>query len=487
MFDKKDTLSTLKRFFKDTVIYGIASVLPRAITILLTKLKTTVFESEKFANDTSYYIYAAYFNVLLTFGLETAFFRFFSKEKEKNKVISTSFLTILFHVFLFAALTLTFSEKLSNFFNFSNPFFFKFLIYTLILDTIVVIPYAYLRATNRPIKFSFFKISNVLIYAILNVFFLWLVPKYSIAIPQKIISVFGEAPQIIYVFFSGVIASLFTFVVMLPIILKFEFKAFDKILLKKMLHYSFPVMLAGIAYITNENLDKILIERIQGKEIMGIYSACYKLGVFMTLFITAFRMGAEPFFFNHSKHKNAKENYATILNWFVIAGALILFVIVAYMPLFAKIILGKPEYYQALAIVPIILLANLFLGIYHNLSIWYKLTDKTKYGMYFSIFGALITIVLNSVFIPIYGYMASAWITLIAYGSMTILSYFYSRKHYKVEYNLPKISFYIFLATAFSFISFYRFQGNYIISSFMLIILMGIVYRKEIMPLLQEK
>jgi O-antigen/teichoic acid export membrane protein len=478
-------LSTLKGFFKNTVIYGVASVLPRAITTLLTKLKTSVFEASNYSQDTSFYIYAAYLNVILTFGLETAFFRFFSKEKEKNKVISTAFVAILFSVLIFSIITLYFAESLSVFFNFSDPLYYKLLIYTLILDTIVVIPYAYLRANNRPVKFAFFKISNVLVYAILNVFFLWIVPKYNVKLPQFLVDYLGKSPQIIYVFFAGVVAGLFTFVLMLPIIFSFKFK-FSKPLLRKMIYYGFPVMIAGIAYITNENLDKILIERFQGKNIMGIYSACYKLGVFMTLFITAFKLGAEPFFFNHSTHKDAKKNYAIILDWFVITGSLILFVIVAFLPLFAKIILGRPEYYQALKIVPIILLANLFLGIYHNLSVWYKLTDKTRYGMYFSIFGAILTVVLNLVFIPIYGYMASAWITLIAYGSMMSLSYFVSRKHYKVQYNIPKISFYLFLSTALAFLSFYKFQGNYIFSTFMLIIFLGIVYRKEVIPLLSN-
>jgi O-antigen/teichoic acid export membrane protein len=478
-------LSTLKGFFKNTVIYGVASVLPRAITILLTKLKTSVFEASNYSQDTSFYIYAAYLNVILTFGLETAFFRFFSKEKEKNKVISTAFVAILFSVLVFSIITLSFAESLSAFFNFSDPLYYKLLIYTLILDTIVVIPYAYLRANNRPVKFAFFKISNVIVYAILNVFFLWIVPKYNVKLPQFLVDYLGKSPQIIYVFFAGVVASFFTFILMLPIIFSFKYK-FSKPLFRKMAYYGFPVMIAGIAYITNENLDKILIERFQGKKIMGIYSACYKLGVFMTLFITAFKLGAEPFFFNHSTHKDAKKNYAIILDWFVIAGSLILFVIVAFLPLFAKIILGRPEYYQALKIVPIILLANLFLGIYHNLSVWYKLTDKTKYGMYFSIFGAILTVILNLVFIPIYGYMASAWITLIVYGSMMNLSYFVSRKHYKVQYNIPKISFYLFLSTALAFLSFYKFQGNYIFSTFMLIIFLGIVYRKEVIPLLSN-
>ncbi len=477
-------MSTLKKFFKNTVIYGIASVLPRAITILLTKLKTSVFVSSEYAKDTSFYVYAAYFNILFTYGMETAFFRFFTKEKEKDAIISTSFISIFTTTLLFFSIALFFNAELSTFFNFKNPLFFKMLLIILVLDTLVVIPFAYLRATNKPIQFAFYKISNVLIYAILNVLFLWFAPKFKLQLPSLLLNYLGEAPKISYIFFSQVVASFFTFLVMLPIILKFKF-TFDKQILKKMLQYGLPIMLAGIAFITNENLDKILIERFKGEKIMGIYSACYKLGVFMTLFITAFKLGAEPFFFSHSENKDAKKNYATILTWFVIFGSLILFIIVAYIQLFAKVLLGKPEYFEALNIVPIILLANLFLGIYHNLSIWYKLTDKTKYGMYFSLLGAMITVILSFIFIPIYGYIASAWITLIAYSFMTFISYYYSKKHYEITYNIPKIVFYLGLSIALSLVSFYNFQKNYLISTIMLLLFLGIIYRKEIFPLLE--
>ncbi len=479
-------MNTLKGFLKNTVIYGIASILPRAITILLTKLKTSVFVSSDYAKDTSFYVYAAYFNVLFTYGMETAFFRFFTKEKDKNAIISTSFISIFTTTLLFLSVTLFFNAELSSFFNFKDPLFLKMLLIILVLDTLVVIPFAYLRATNKPIQFAFYKISNVLIYAILNVLFLWLVPKMKLQLPSFLLNYFGEAPKVIYIFFSQVVASFFTFIIMLPIILKFKL-TFDKQILKKMLLYGLPIMIAGIAYITNENLDKLLIERFKGEKVMGIYSACYKLGVFMTLFITAFKLGAEPFFFSHSENKNAKKNYATILTWFTIFGSLILFVIVAYIKIFAKILLGRPEYFEALKIVPIILLANLFLGIYHNLSIWYKLTDKTKFGMYFSIFGAVITVVLSLIFIPIYGYMASAWITLIAYSSMTFISYYYSKKYYKITYNIPKICFYLGLSVALSLVSFYNFQEKHLISTFMLILFLGIIYRKEIFPLLEAR
>ncbi len=471
-------MSTLKRFFKDTVIYGLAAVLPRALNIILVHLKTNTFEPDKYSEDTKYYIYAAYFNVLLTYGLETAFFRFFTKEKEKGKVISTSFISISITTLTFLFIALFFSDAISEFVGFSNPLFVKLLIITLVLDTLVVIPYAYLRVTNRPIKFTFFKVSNIIIYVGLAYFFLWFVPKYKLELPKIFISNLGKSPQVIYIFLAGVIASLFTFLTMLPIIFKFKF-TFDKVIFKKLLVYGLPIMIGGLAFVTNENFDKILIEKINGKEQMGIYAACYKLGVFMTIFIMAFRLGAEPFFFKIAEDKDAKEKYATILNWFTIFGSLFMFIIVAYINIFT-VLIGKEAFLEALNIVPIILLANLFLGIYNNLSIWYKLTDKTKYGMYFSIIGAIITISLNIIFIPIYGYIAAAWTTLIVYFIMTVTSYIYGKKYYKIPYQVLKVGFYLLLSVVFSAISFYTdFRENYYISTLLLFLFIGIIYLKE--------
>ncbi len=467
-------MSTLKRFLKDTIIYGVASVLPKVISVLLVKLKTNVFGPGTFSKDVTYYIYAAYLNVLLTYGMETAFFRFFTKEKEKGKVISTSFISLLVTTLLFLILGLSFANSLSVFFGFSSPLFLKILIITIFFDTLVVIPFAYLRVNNRPIRFAFYKVGNVLISAFFVVLFLWIVPKFNINLPTVMTSVFGQTPQVIYVFFAGVIASFITFLLMFPIVLKIKFK-FDKLILKKLLNYGLPIMVGGLAYATNENLDKLLLNDYIGESQMGIYSACYKIGVFMALFITAFRMGAEPFFFNHANKKNAKKTYATILTYFSIFGAVFMFVIIAYIKLFAKIVIGSETYYQALNIVPIILLANLMLGIYHNLSIWYKLTDKTKYGMYISVFGAILTIILNIIFIPTYGYFASAWATLFVYTSMTLISYLLGKKHYPVPYQFQKIISYLGTSIILSYISFSYFQANYYISTILLLAFIGIV------------
>lgn len=455
-------LNTIKRFFKDAIIYGIAAVLPRAINIFLVKLHTSTLQAEKYAVNTDYYVYAAYFNALLTYGMETAFFRFFSKEKEKGKVISTAFLSLLFSSLVFIFFTLIYSNELAVFFGFNTSLFFQLLILTITLDTLVVIPYAYLRVINKPVKFTLFKVLNILVFGVLNVFFLWFIPyaiDNKITLPNFIIDYYNTNPKVMHIFVSGTIASAVTFLLLFPVVFKFKI-AFDLQLLKRMLSYGLPIMVGSLAFVTNENLDKLLLGNMVGKEQMGIYAACYKLGVFMTLYIMAFRLGAEPFFFNHADKKNAKETYSKILTWFTILGAFFMLFVVVFIDLFAKILLGKPEYFEALHIVPIILLANLFLGIYNNLSIWYKLTDKTRFGMYFSIIGAVLTIIFNLIMIPKIGFIASAYATLITYGFMMVISYFVGKKHYPVPYQIKTVLFYTSFAALLSWTSFYFFRDQ---------------------------
>ncbi|MFY0602382.1 MAG: oligosaccharide flippase family protein [Flavobacteriaceae bacterium] len=485
-------MGVLKKFLKDTFIYGVAAVLPRAINIFLVKLHTSTLEVEKYAVNTDYYVYAAYLNALLTYGMETAFFRFFSKEKEKGKIVSTSFLTLLFTSLLFLILGLFFNHSLSIYFGFKNPLFLKLLIWTITLDTLVVIPYAYLRVTNKPKKFTLFKIINISVFALLNIFFLWWIPyalKEGIALPEALLNYYNSNPKVLHIFVSGTIASGISFILLLPINFRFNV-FFDVNLLKKMLRYSLPIMVGSLAFVTNENLDKLLLGEMLGDAQMGAYAACYKLGVFMTLYIMAFRLGAEPFFFNTAEKANAKESYSKILTWFSIVGAFFMLIVVVFIDLFAAILLGRPEYFAALQIVPIILLANLFLGIYNNLSVWYKLTDKTRYGMYFSILGAIITVVFNLVMIPEIGFMASAWATLVAYGMMMVISYIIGKKHYPVPYQLKKVSLYLCLSIIFCGVSFLSFRGNYVVSVLSILLFMLVVIineKKEIVAILHRK
>jgi O-antigen/teichoic acid export membrane protein len=342
-----------------------------------------------------------------------------------------------------------------------------------------MVPFAYLRVTNRPIRYAFIKLVNVGVIVIVNLLFLKYIPQFlgeGIELPTFIENSFNSTSTVNFIFIANILGSAISFLLLVPYLMRFKLQ-FDVVLLKKILAYSWPIMVAGLAYVINENLDKFLIKRMIGATEMGIYSACYKLAIFMNLYILAFRLGAEPFFFNNASKKNAKETYAKIMNYFVIIGALFLIGIVVYIDLLKYFI--NPDYWGALAIVPVILLANLFLGIYYNLAIWYKLTDKTQYGMYFSIFGAIITIVLNVIFIPIIGIMAAAYTTLIAYVGMTIVSYLFGKKYYTIPYNLNKMAIYLIVSVVICSVSFTYFRSNFWISTLFVILFSGIIYWNE--------
>ncbi|GAB4154036.1 MAG: polysaccharide biosynthesis C-terminal domain-containing protein [Winogradskyella sp.] len=453
------------------------------MNFILVPLHTDTLDTASYSDNTYFYVYAAFFNVLLTYGMETAFFRFFSKQEEQDKVYSTTLISLLVSTLLVFTTVMIFNQSLADVVNLRLDYF-NYLIGVLVLDTLVVAPFAYLRATGRPLKFTFIKLSNIVIYVLLNFIFLWAIPKFNIEF-----SGYDKADLVKYIFIANLAASAVTIVLLLPYFLKTEW-VFDRNIFKQMLNYGLPIMIAGLAYVINENFDKWLIPDVLGKDINGAYAGCYKLAVFMTIFIQAFRLGAEPFFFNHAKEKNAKNTYALIMKYFVICGALMLLVIVGFIDVFKALIVRDESYWVALEIVPIVLLANLFLGIYFNLAIWYKLTDKTRFGMYFSIVGAVITIALNIILLPKYGFIAAAWTTLIAYSIMMIMSYILGQKHYKVPYQVSRILLYIGFAIALSYISFKHLRGNYFFNvGLMLIFIAGIALleRKELKQLLKRR
>ena len=485
-------MSTLKRFFKDTIIYGIAAVLPRVINFLLVKVQTDALPTSNYAENTNFYIWAALFAILLTFGFETAFFRFYKSEKNKESLLSTAFLSVAFSAFVFILMAISFSDFFTTIFDFGhNPIQFKLLIGILTLDTLAVIPFAYLRATNRPIRYTVIKLLNVFVIVAINLIFLKFIPEFikeGKQLPTFLITSFNSTAIVNFIFIANIIGSAFSLLLLLPILLKFKW-TFNVVLFKKMLSYSWPIAVAGIAYVINENLDKILIGKMLDKSVMGIYSACYKLAIFMNLYIMAFRLGAEPFFFNHSDHKDAKKTYARILNYFIIIGALVFVTIVVFIDVLKQLFINE-KYWAAIGIVPVVLLANLLLGVYHNLAIWYKLTDKTRYAMLFSIIGAVITIIVNITLIPIIGFMASAWATLLAYGSMMILSYFIGKKHYRVPYNLKKSGSYLVASIIISFVSFEDFRENYLISVGFVLAFGALIFwneKKEIFAIIKRK
>ncbi len=483
-------MSLVKKFAKDTAIYGLAAVLPKMINVLLVKLHTAVIdEPAAYSHVSQFYIYAVYFNVLLTFGMETAFFRFFTKLNNNPKVLQTAFTSILISSIVFLSILLGFSTEISSFLDIKS-LYFTILSIILILDTLVVIPYAYLRVSGRALRFASFRILNILIYVLFNLIFLLLLPylfKHGIANQGFLENFDNNHSKIIYIFIANLIASAVTFLLFIPLLTKFKL-GIDKQLLKKMLAYGIPIMIAGLAYATNENADKLFLGELVSRDVMGKYAAVYKIGALMALYVTAFKLGAEPFFFSQSKDKKHKQQYAKILLWFTILGAIFILGIVAFLPIIVKLLIGNSVYLEALNIVPVILVAYLFFGIYNNLSVWYKLTEKTSFAMYLSIFGAIITVLFNLIMIPKIGYMASAWATLAAYSLMTFLSYLLGKKYYPIDYPIRKILFYVLSAGFIGIVLFKNFYGNYLINIAVLSIYILLVYlleRKDIKQFLQ--
>ena len=446
------------------------------------RLHTDVLPNEGYSENTEFYIVAAFFNVVLTYGLETSFFRFFSKQKEKDKVLSTSLISILTTTFVFGIVLFVFRDIISQALRI-NTDFYNLLVSITLIDALVVIPFAFLRVTGRPIRFAVLKLINVLIIVVLNVLFISV--TYG---SETLRNLFNVSNPVEYIFIANLVASGFILLMVLPYIFKAKF-VFDKDIFKQLINYGFPIMVAGLAFVINENLDKWLLPSYEGEYINGAYSACYKLAVFMTLFIQAFRMGAEPFFFNHSDKANAKETYATILKYFTIVGTLGLIIVTVYIDVLRPIFIKKETYLLALDIVPIVLLANLCLGIYHNLSIWYKLTDKTRYGMYISVVGAIITIGFNVIFIPKLGFMACAYATLLAYGLMMLISVVLGRKHYPVPYDFKRIAMYLLGGTLISFLSYYQFDRDILIGTVFLCVFVFaviLIEKKDLKKILKK-
>ena len=474
-------MSLYKKLFKQTAIYGIATVVPRLMSFLLNPLYVYYLKDNKTMGEVSIiFSYLIFFNVVLTYGMETAFFRFYNQEENKKSVISTAMISLLGSTLAFLAVALLFQNQVSLITKISTDYII-YTIWILVIDTLTVIPFAKLRAESRPIKYAVIKISNVVINLVLNVFFLAFLTKLAQDSNSIFNSIYIEDFQIGYIFVSNVIASLFTLIVLLPDYFKIKWD-FDKQLWKKMLNYGFPILIAGIAFAINEHFDKILLEKL-GVSLadVGSYSACYKIGMFMVLFRTAYTLGIEPFFFSHAKNENASQTYAEITKYFVIFGSFISLAIIVFADVLKVILVPNENYWDAMDIVPLIVMANFFLGIYTNLSVWYKLIDKTKIGAYISLIGATVTLAVNFLLIPLIGFLGSAIATILAYGSMMLISYKLGQKEYPIPYDKQNIGFYLFLSIVLSGLTFYVpiLRETYFFGIASLLIFAYFVYRNE--------
>jgi O-antigen/teichoic acid export membrane protein len=455
-------MTAIRRLAGQTAIYGIPSVLGRVLSYLLVPLYTYVFHSGDYGTVAVFYAYTSFLMVILTYGMETTFFRFNEHEQEKEKVFSTGMISLLISSVIFLILVLSFSKDIARWIDYpSHPEYVRWFAWILALDSISAIPFAHLRAINRPIRFAWVKMTNISINIGLNLFFLLLCPFILSHYPDtslaRIITIIYRPNWgIEYIFISNLVASSITIIMLLPEISSVKWKIHPD-LWKKMLFYAFPLLFAGMAGIVNETFDRLLLRYLLPKDIaasqVGIYAACYKISILMTIFIQAYRYAAEPFFFAQAKEKNAKEVYAKIMDYFIIIVSLIFLVTMLYLDDFIMpLLVRRKEYWEGKGVIPVLMMANLFLGVYYNLSIWYKLTSKTVWGAWLSLIGAIITLVLNFWWIPlssehlIYGYYGSAWATFICYGAMMILSYLIGQKYFPVKYNLVKFAGYLGLS-----------------------------------------
>jgi O-antigen/teichoic acid export membrane protein len=500
-------VNPLKKLAGQTAIYGLSSILGRVISYLLIPLYTRVFIPSEYGISNELYAYSSLLLVLVTYGMETAFFRFSEMEKDRSKVYSTALISLLASTVLFIIITLALARPVAGLIRYSNHV--EYIIWFALIvsmDALTAIPFAHLRALNKAKRFATLKLINIFFYIGLNLFFLLLCPYL---LKKDLFSgiinhIYSKDIGVGYIFISNLIASALTIVLLLPEYLGITYR-FDRALWKRMMRYALPLLIVGFAGIINETMDRIFLKFLLPEKIamsqVGIYGACYKISLIITIFIQAFRFAADPFFFAQAKEQNAKQVYADVMKFFVIICSFIFLAVMLYID-FVKHFVGK-EYYttvthidggvishwlfgneiSGLQIVPVLLIANICLGIYYNLSIWYKLIDKTSFGAYISVIGALITTVLNVWLIPLIGYMGSALATLICYASMMILSFVYGQKHYHINYNIKRLLGYISLSLILyavsAYINFEVKAVQYIFNTFLLAVFILAVFHFE--------
>ena len=458
-------MNPLKKLASQTAIYGLSSVVGRLLNYLLVPLYTRYFLPAEYGVVTELYAYVAFLVVMLTYGMETAFFRF-SKKEESTKVYSTTLISLLISSVVFVGLIFLNSSAISQWLGYANhPEYIQFFALIIGMDAVASISFAKLREQDKAMRFAFIRIVNIMVNIGLNLYFI-VYQEYGIA----------------YIFIANLVASVITLLMLFPQMISSSW-VFDKKLWKKMMIYALPLLIAGLAGMTNETIDRILLKHLlpntdMAASELGLYGAFYKLSIIMILFIQTFRFAAEPFFFAQEKEGNSRKIYADVMKYFTIIMAIIFLGVTIFYDVI-KGFLGS-EYHdeRGFLVVSILLLANLFLGIYYNLSIWYKLTEKTKYGAYLSIFGAIITLSLNFTLIPVLGFVGCAWATLVCYFSMTVASYYLGKRHFSVPYQVKRIALYLFGMLCIYFCIYFTNLNMWINSLFLLGFII-FVYRLE--------
>jgi O-antigen/teichoic acid export membrane protein len=451
-------LSGIKKLAGQTMWYGVSSIAARFINYLLTPYLTNALTVADFGKMGLVYAAIPLLNVIFTYGLETSYFRFSQRKEYENSIYSTASLSIFFSTLCFGGILWTMQGALASFAGIPDyPMLIKLSIIIIMFDTLSALPFAKLRQEGRPVKFAFIRIFGILVNIAVTIFFISFCPKIIQENPYHWIGIIYrvDVNPVTYIVFANVIQSALTFLLLLPQIGEIRIK-FNATLWKEMMIYSLPLIIAGMGGMINETFDRLMLRWwVPGdvnfkEEQVGIYNACYKLSILISLFIQAFRMGAEPFFFKQSQGLNPQRTYARVMKFFVITVTIMFLVVSLFIPAWRYFIAEK--HWSGLGVVPILLLANIFLGIYYNLSIWYKLGNKTMAGAYITLIGAAITLVINFVFIRWYSFIACAWATFFCYGSMMVISFVWGQKEYKIPYPWKKLVAYIAIVVILFFI-----------------------------------
>ncbi len=437
----------IKQLLGQTAIYGLPTIIGRILNYLLVPMYTRVFATSEYGVVTEFYAYVALIFVLLLYGMETAFFRFSESENDKHKVFRTAVGSVIISSLGFLILTVSFSGHIAGFMGYAgNVDYVVLFAFIIALDAASAIPFAHLRRQKKALQFSLIKIINIGVNIGLNLFFILLCPfLIRQPLPEWIMMVLNAiySPEIGvgYIFISNLAATLVTFLLLSPVIFRVKLMP-DIVLLKRMLNYSWPLLILGVAGILNETFGRIILKHLVPTDLdpmaqLGIYGASYKVAVFMTLFIQTYRYAAEPFFFEQMKSENAPKIYAQTMNYFVMFGAVIFLSISLFLD-FSILFVGY-QFREGAPAIPILLLANLFLGIFYNLSVWFKIKDKTKHGAAISCTGVIVTIILNILLVPLLGFIGSAWATLACYFVIMVVSYLTGQRHYPVPYQITRL------------------------------------------------
>lgn len=444
-------MANLKSLAKDTAIYGLSSIMARFINYLLVPIQTAKFNAAggQYGIITNVYAYVALLIIILTYGMETTFFRFMSKEGEDpRKVYATSLRTVAFTSTLFALFVIFFNHPIANILGYSDhPEYILIMYVTVAIDAFTAIPFAYLRYAHRPIKFALLKIINIALNICLNILYLIVLPAFHLNPFGIYDSSFSL--HVVWIFYINLFCSVITLILLAKELKGFK-EPFSKDTCKRMLSYTWPLLIMGVAGQLNQCASQIIFPyffngsaadaRIQ----LGIYGASIKITTIMVMITQAFRYAYEPFVFGQSRDKDNKDIYAKAMKFYIIFTLLAFLFVMGYMDVL-RYIVGK-SYWDGLKIVPIVMTAEIMFGIYFNLSFWYKLIDRTIWGAYFAGIGAFILIAIDVIFIPHFSYWACAWAGFISFAVSIALSYFFEQKYYPIHYPLKDIALYVIVA-----------------------------------------